>query len=168
MDNQNTTNVENTNQEVKDEVVKEGATMEATPEAPVSPDHLTTIPNLNPSNTEDEIKLENWIDSLAKKSTIKNQMLCSKVIILDKDKPTMWAMKLHFPGVTEASDMQTKAMDSAGNLSLGRLFKNAVDGGVIVAPKISDVETFINTHKSIAKAGNEILTFLNAGIDGEL
>lgn len=164
MDNQNTTNVENT----ANEEVKGKATVDETSEVPVTPDHLATIPNLNPTNTEDEVKLENWIESLAKKSTIKNQMLCSKVVIIDKDKPTMWAMKLHFPGVTAASDVQAHTMDSEGNLSLGRLFKNAADAGVIVAPKFDDPETFLNTHSSAMDAGNEILNFLNSGVNGKL
>ncbi|RVU70011.1 MULTISPECIES: hypothetical protein [Lactobacillus] len=125
-------------------------------------------PNFNPTDIEGQNKLTDWIEGLAKKSAIKNQMLCQKVVLIDENTPNMWAMLLHFPGVTEASDIQTDSMNDEGALSLGKLFAKAVKAGVVVSPKIDDVDTFINTHKSAGKAGNEIFNFLNAGINGDL
>ena len=77
-------------------------------------------------------------------------------------------MRLHFPGTFEASEIETNALDENANINFKKLMQNCIRAGVIIAPKITDLEKFANTHEGFGEAVTQVLNFLNDGTNGKL
>lgn len=135
-------------------------------EAPVKPDE-TAVPNLNPTTTEGVIKLEKWINERAKASETENPMAePPKVLLINEKNPDkMYALRVHFPGTTVAARMQTETLQENGGFDLVKFMQLAVSEGVIITPKIGDVDDFFNVHKgTFAEAADKVFNFLNDGL----
>lgn len=166
-------NVNNTeNEDVKAQETEEKAKSPAE-EVAKAPAKLSTVeegskPKFDLTTADGLAAAKAWLEDRAKKSAIKNQMFCSKLVLIDEGKESEYGLLLHFPGVTEASNIETRAFDQNGNISIGDLMKGAVEKGVIVSPHIDDVDTFANTHKSFGEAARSVMNFLDDGIKGQL
>lgn len=107
-------------------------------------------------NTAQEIHDEDTkLRELAEKSKIANMMGKTKVVYIDEGKPTMYGLKLQFPGVSRA----TRILNMAGSDPIEVLSEAIKD--VVVVPKISSVDGFWNEHTGIAEALEDIMTFLD-------
>lgn len=169
MDNEN---VNVTNENAQDTTNAQVENTENKVEAPVKADNLETIPNLHPTTSEEQAKLDKWIADRAKATVDKahNPVLQpAKVLIINKDNPDkMYALRVRFPGTLAVADMQTKSSaNTAIGIDFGQFMKLAVDNGVIVAPKINDVDSFFNNHVgSFAEAATKLYNFLDSGLSG--
>lgn len=122
------------------------------------------IPDLNPTTSEGVVKLNNWIEAQAKKSAIKSKFGNSKVIIVDKGKPSMWAMKLVFPGTLEAQEILSNGLKENNRFNYRTVMQDAINQGVVNEPKIDNLEDFANTHKSFSNAADQLIDFLADGL----
>ena len=157
---ENVKNINETNEDVNQETSADAADAEET--------ESTDMPNLDPHESADVLKLNNWLEELADKSSVKSQVFCYKTILVNQGKPSMWGMRLHFPGTFEAGQIETDAMDANGNMNLKKLMQNCIRAGVIISPKITDLEKFANTHEGFGEAVTQVLNFLNDGTNGKL
>ena len=109
---ENVKNINETNEDVKQE---NSADVQA------KDTESTEMPNLDPKDSADVLKLNNWLEELADKSSVKSQVFCYKTVLINERRPTMWGMRLHFPGTFEAGQIETDAMDANGNMNLKKL-----------------------------------------------
>lgn len=165
----NDENVKNINQENKDQNSQDTASTEAVaPEENKDQKGAVETPNLNPTDSKGVLDLTNYLEKLADNSVVPNQLNCYKTILVNQGKPTMWGMRLHFPGTFKAGELETSAMNDAGQIDLKKFMQNCIGAGVIVAPRITDLEKFSNTHESFGEAVTKVLNFLNDGSNGKL
>ena len=157
---ENVKNINETNEDVNQETSADAADAEET--------ESTDMPNLDPHESADVLKLNNWLEELADKSSVKSQVFCYKTILVNQGKPSMWGMRLHFPGTFEASEIETNALDENANINFKKLMQGALKANVILAPKITDLEKFANEHEGFGEAARAVMNFLNQGIDGKL
>lgn len=157
---ENVKNINETNEDVKQENSADAVDAKET--------ESTDMPNLDPHESGDVLKLNNWLEELADKSSVKSQVFCYKTILVNEGKPTMWGMRLHFPGTFQASQLETDSLDENANINFKKLMQGAIRAGVIVAPKITDLEKFANTHEGFGEAVTQVLNFLNDGTNGKL
>ena len=70
---ENVKNINETNEDVNQETSADAADAEET--------ESTDMPNLDPHESADVLKLNNWLEELADKSSVKSQVFCYKTIL---------------------------------------------------------------------------------------
>ncbi|RVU70161.1 MULTISPECIES: hypothetical protein [Lactobacillus] len=104
----------------------------------------------------------------AKSSTIENMLGKTKVIKIGEGTDHGYSLTLRYPGVARAMQIEDIASGANAYKTIAvSLFMEEVIKDVIVSPKISSLD-FWNNHVGLAEVFDQTLSFLEAGINGDL
>lgn len=112
------------------------------------------------ANTKKIMDDRQMILKLAESSKIADTFGKKKIIFIDKDRSTKYALELTFPGSVRASDIIQESYMSNGQYSFKTLMNEAIKD-VITLPHITDVEDFWNHHTNFGEAAVKVFDFLN-------
>lgn len=108
----------------------------------------------------------NMILSLAEKSKIKNLFGKTKVVFIDENRPTKYALELTYPGSVEASDILQHALMDNGAYSMKYIMQRAIKE-VITLPHIQNIDDFWDCHTNFGEAATKVFNFLSETSEGD-
>ena len=111
-------------------------------------------------NTKKIMDERQMILQLAESSKIADTFGKKKIVFIDKDRATKYALQLTYPGSVRASEILQDCYMRNGQYSFKTLMQNAVKD-VITLPKITDMEDFWNHHTNFDEAAVKVFNFLN-------
>lgn len=133
------------------------AATETTQEASVTPAQPTQEEMA--ANTKKIMDDRQMILKLAESSKIADTFGKKKIVFIDKDRATKYALELTYPGSVRASDIIQESYMSNGQYSFSTLMQEAIKD-VITLPHITDLD-FWNHHTNFGEAAVKVFDFLN-------
>ena len=112
------------------------------------------------ANTKKIMDDRQMILKLAESSKIADTFGKKKIVFIDKDRATKYALELTYPGSVRASDIIQESYMSNGQYSFKTLMQEAIKD-VITLPHITDVADFWNHHTNFGEAAVKVFDFLN-------
>lgn len=146
-------------EEIKNQENQEESTAatETTQEASVTPAQPTQEEMA--ANTKKIMDDRQMILKLAESSKIADTFGKKKIVFIDKDRATKYALELTYPGSVRASDIIQKSYMTNGQYSFSTLMQEAIKD-VITLPHITDLD-FWNHHTNFGEAAVKVFDFLN-------
>lgn len=117
------------------------------------------------TNTKKIMDDRQMILKLAESSKIADTFGKKKIVFIDKDRATKYALELTYPGSVRASDIIQQSYMSNGQYSLRTLMNEAIKD-VITLPHIKDVADFWDHHTNFGEAAVKVFNFLNDVSEG--
>lgn len=112
------------------------------------------------ANTKKIMDDRQMILKLAESSKIADTFGKKKIVFIDKDRATKYALELTYPGSVRASDIIQQSYMSNGQYSFRTLMNEAIKD-VITLPHIKDVADFWDHHTNFGEAAVKVFDFLN-------
>ena len=117
------------------------------------------------ANTKKIMDDRQMILKLAESSKIADTFGKKKIVFIDKDRATKYALELTYPGSIRASDIIQQSYMSNGQYSFRTLMNEAIKD-VITLPHIKDVAAFWDHHTNFGEAAVAVFNFLNDVSEG--
>lgn len=117
------------------------------------------------TNTKKIMDDRQMILKLAESSKIADTFGKKKIVFIDKDRATKYALELTYPGSVRASDIIQQSYMSNGQYSFRTLMNEAIKD-VITLPHIKDVADFWDHHTNFGEAAVKVFNFLNDVSEG--
>lgn len=109
---------------------------------------------------EELIKRNKSAAELAKRSEVASVQGQTETFTVKKGTQDEYPITLRFPGVADAwRILESDTKDASGTLVGPAVLENAINAGLIVAPKITSID-FWNTHKGLYEAATYVVQFL--------
>lgn len=112
------------------------------------------------ANTKKIMDDRQMILKLAESSKIADTFGKKKIVFIDKDRSTKYALQLQYPGSIRASEILQECYMRNGQYSFKILMEEAVKD-VITLPKIDSAKKFWNQHTNFDEAAVKVFNFLN-------
>ncbi|KGG53971.1 hypothetical protein [Lactobacillus sp. wkB10] len=135
---------------------------------------MATTKKSETKKTNSELALEahakqNSAKKKAESSTIANMMGKTQDFVICEGTSKEYTITLQYPGAARALEIEDIAGTgkSVGDIAYSTLMEEAIKD-VIVMPKVQTIDSYWNSHAGLAEVAITVLSFLNAGIEGNL
>lgn len=121
--------------------------------------------------TNSELAMEAHNEQVKKANAIEKSEIASLMgktadVIIAEGTDQEYTITLQYPGAARALEIEDIATNKYGNIAFTPLMEEAIKD-VIVVPKVTSLD-FWNSHPGLDEVSLSVLSFLNAGIKGNL
>lgn len=121
--------------------------------------------------TNSELAIEAHNEQVKKANAIEKSEIASLMgkttdVIIAEGTEQEYTITLQYPGAARALEIEDIATNKFGNIAFTPLMEEAIKD-VIVVPKVTSLD-FWNSHPGLDEVSLSVLSFLNAGIKGNL
>lgn len=121
--------------------------------------------------TNSELAIEAHNEQVKKANAIEKSEIASLMgkttdVIIAEGTDQEYTITLQYPGAARALEIEDIATNKFGNIAFTPLMEEAIKD-VIVVPKVTSLD-FWNSHPGLDEVSLSVLSFLNAGIKGNL
>lgn len=121
--------------------------------------------------TNSELAIEAHNEQVKKANAIEKSEIASLMgkttdVIIAEGTDREYTITLQYPGAARALEIEDIATNKFGNIAFAPLMEEAIKD-VIVVPKVTSLD-FWSSHPGLDEVSLSVLSFLNAGIKGNL